>query len=127
MTGPRPYLTTLIASLLLAVALFFIHQIDRFEPHLAFSGVVMVLFIGLTAAGLFFAERAARSSNRNRYLQVFMGFMMAKLFGSILIVIVYFMGFKPENRYFVIPFLLIYLVYSGIETYYFMKIGRKKV
>lgn len=127
MTGPRPYRTTLIASLLLTVALFFLHQIDRFEPHLVFSIVVMVLFIGLTVAGLYFADLAARNANRNRYLQVFMGFMMAKLFGSILIIVVYFMGFKPENRYFVLPFLLIYLVYSGIETYYFMKIGRKKV
>ena len=120
----KPYRVLAFTTAILLVVLVFLHQLDLFAPHVFFSSFTLATFVLLTLGGILAADRAAQSANKFRFLQVFMGFMMAKLFLSVLLVAGYYLGVKPDNRLFVIPFVLIYLVYSGLETWYFMKRGK---
>ena len=120
----NPFRATAVLTVVLLIGLYFLHQLPLFRPHLFFSSFTLAVFVLLTIGGFLAANRAAASDNKFRYLQVFMGFMMAKLFLSILLVVGYHFSVQPSNRYFAVPFVLIYLSYSGLETWYFMKRGK---
>lgn len=120
----NPFRATFLLTIVLLIGLFFLHRLPVLQPHILFSSITLAVFVLLTLGGFLAANRAAQSQNKFRYLQIFMVFMMAKLFVSVLIVAGYHLSFQPDNRYFVLPFVLIYLLYSGLETWYFMKRGK---
>lgn len=69
---------------------------------------------------------AIKSKVRNLFVYLVLYNVLIKLLLSFLIVFIYVKQFAPQNKSFLIPFLLAYLVFTVYETY-FLNIQAKQV
>ena len=90
--------------------------------------LLMYLSIGFFTAlaiGVFhLSERAARMNSRTFFMQIVMINTMAKMFGSVALVIGYFSVIKPSTTKFIVPFLIVYILYTIFDAYFMMKQSR---
>ena len=83
----------------------------------------IVLFIAFCGGLFYLGKRTARAENKFLFTNVFMGATMLKLFmcGGLIAAYV-FLG-SPENKLFVVPFFLSYMVYTALEVTFLMKLS----
>lgn len=75
-------------------------------------------------AGLFWVgSRTAQAENKYLFTNVFMGVTMLKLFLCGGLITAYFFLSEPENKLFVVPFFLSYLVYTILEIVFLVKLA----
>lgn len=117
-----------LAFITLPLVIFFIilHlTVPAFQPYSYVSWISVVFFTVFSWFVSIFGEAAAKSENNNDFIRFIMMVIMGKLFFSIFIVVGYVMIVQPENRYVVLPFLPIYIIYAIFETSYLMKLAKK--
>ncbi|MFT5997606.1 MAG: hypothetical protein ACI81P_000051 [Neolewinella sp.] len=74
--------------------------------------------------GLFWVgSRTANAENKYLFSNVFMGVTMLKLFLCGGLIAAYFFLGEPENKLFVVPFFLSYLVYTTLEIVFLIKLA----
>jgi len=69
-------------------------------------------------------RKAAFSDNKHDFTNVSLGVTIGKIFIAILFILGYNQLMQPDSRFFIIPFFLMYLIYTIFETYIMMKLGR---
>jgi len=74
----------------------------------------------------FFGKRAATSSNRNAFTSLILAITAIKMFVAIGAVFIYVSIARPTSRTFVIPFLIVYFIYTVYETYMLTALGREQ-
>lgn len=126
MSPVRFFWQTAVLSLAVAVGIYFVNRLDRFQEFKLFSWWSYAFFILLTIAMYFFAVKAAKSDTKSLFTSVALGFTASKMFFSVLLIVVYDKLWSPSSRLFVLPFLGIYLIYTIFETYIMMKLGKLK-
>lgn len=109
-----------------AIGLWFFHEIPWLRAHINFSLACLVIFTIMTILMFFAARQAAMSSNKNDFTTVALGFSGGKIFLSALLILVYIKLGKPDTRFFVLPFLGIYVVYTVFEVYFMMRLGQQR-
>lgn len=62
--------------------------------------------------------------NKNDFSRLVLGFTGFKMMFSVALVFIYQAVAEPTSRWFVIPFLIIYILYTIFETYFLMRLGR---
>ncbi len=81
-----------------------------------------ILFFTFLAMGVFhLSERAANANNKNFFMQIVMINTMMKMFGSVVVVIGYFYFTKPSTTKFIVPFIIVYVMYTIFDAYFMMK------
>ena len=113
-----------LISLLSAIGLYFVHQIPILAPHSALSWGSLGFFVALSLVMFFVGRKAAVSQNKNDFTNVFLLFLMAKLFSCAILVIVYLKTVEPQTKLFVLPFFGLYIIYTVFEVYFLSKLGR---
>jgi len=110
-----------LTSILLYVILGFAIPIF---PYLDFF-IISILFFLVYNLVLFFASKRAKSSKvKNQFIHLVLYNVFVKIILSFLIVFVYFKITEPDNKFFIVPFLICYLVYTVFETYFMSKEAR---
>ena len=107
--------------------LFFLHQIPQLQPHGLLSWISLGAFIGLSVLMYFVGEKSAKDENKNNFTNVVLGFTMGKMFLSIMVIYMYFELAQPEGKFFILPFFIVYFIFTAFETYFMMKLGKTKV
>ena len=113
-----------ILSIFTAIALFGLNQWSVLSPYQDFSWISLAFFVLLTLAMYGVGTLTAKSKNTAAFTGTILGFTFAKMLFSLVIVIVYFQYMKPSSKVFVIPFFIVYLVYTAFETWFMMKLGK---
>lgn len=123
----RNFLTQLGAvSLFAFLLLFLLNLVPQFRTFQIFSYISCVGFILFSGMMYFLAERAARSADKNLFLQQVLLTTFMKMALCIFIIVGYFKLAAPETKMYAIPFLMIYLVFTIFETYFMMKLSNVK-
>ena len=113
-------ITLVISSLTAGVAAELLN-VSQHNPLMYLS----IAFFTILAIGVFhLSERAARMNSRNFFMQIVMINTMAKMFGSVALVIGYFSITKPSTTKFIVPFLIVYILYTIFDAYFMMKQSR---
>ncbi|MBB4078720.1 hypothetical protein GGR28_001333 [Lewinella aquimaris] len=108
-----------LAALGLATA----HLLLSIDYALPFSVGTMLLFV-LICVGLFFlGRRSAGAENKHLFSNVFMGATMVKMLLCGMLVVTYVLLGAPPNKLFIVPFFWLYIVYTGFEVYFLMKLS----
>lgn len=115
-----------LLMILTAVGLWLLNALPWLQAHLSFSWACLVIFTLLTILMFFAARQASMSSNKNDFTTVALGFSGGKIFLSAILVLVYLKLGKPDTRFFVLPFLGIYVVYTVFEVYFMMRLGQQR-
>lgn len=113
-----------LLSLATILILFCLHLNSALRPFQNLSWFSCGFFILLSIVMYYFAAKATTSDNKNTFTNVSIGFMMVKMMFSILIILAYSKLMKPESKLFLIPFFLIYLLFTIFETYFMLKLGK---
>lgn len=67
--------------------------------------------------------KAANSTNKNIFIQTVMVNIFVKMVSILMIVVIYYKIYNPKDKIIIIPFLVIYLLYSVFETYFSYKLA----
>lgn len=111
---------TVVTGLLCAL----LHMAPQLSPYWLLSAITIFLFTLFSIAAFYAGKFAAKSSNKHLFTNVIMGFTLLKMMLSGAIVIVYNLLAEPEDKVFVLPFFLIYLIYTVFETIVMIKQAR---
>lgn len=117
----------IIITLLLTTVIFVLSFIEIFKDSLAISLSSIVFFVSLSIAVFYLGNAAARSTNKNRLTQLIMILVFFKLFSCLLIIMIYDRFFHPVNNYYVLPFFLIYILYTVFEVIMLTKANKLSV
>ncbi|WP_116106655.1 hypothetical protein [Lewinella sp. IMCC34191] len=90
---------------------------------LPFSIITLVLFLGICVALFFLGRRSAGAENRMLFSNVFLAATIAKMFLCGMLVVGYVILAEPTSKLFIVPFFWLYLVYTGFEVYFLMKLS----
>lgn len=124
MSQGRFYLQLILLSLLVAIALYFLHQLPQLQAYSLLSWISLVFFIVLSAIMYRVGYQAAVSDNKHHFTNTVMGFTIGKMMIAILIILGYLKLAEPETKLFVLPFFGIYLIYTIFETYFMIRLGK---
>lgn len=115
----------ILYSLLSFVLLMgFHHFVDSSQPN--FSWLSLAFFILFSALMYFFGWQTSTSSDRNAFTRTVIGFMALKMFFSVILVATYVKLNEPDSKFFLIPFIIVYLVFTSFETYFMSRLGKRK-
>jgi hypothetical protein len=110
--------------LLTGLVLVFIHILQPFAPYKMLSMASLVFFAVFTVSIYFTAANAALSKDRNAFTRLIMLSTFVKMVLTGALIIGYHHFFKPADNYFLIPFFLIYIVFTTFETIFMSKLGK---
>ena len=94
-----------------------------------YNGVVwfsLALFIPLSICMFFVGKRASTSANKSLFHSLIMPFTFIKMLSAVIVLLIYKKVFHPETKYFLLPFFLVYFVFTIFETYFMIKIAKQK-
>ena len=88
------------------------------SPYLDISVFSLVVFVLFTIGIFFLGDKASKNKAGNLFLYIIILNVFLKLLGSFALVFLYVEIKSPASRLFIIPFLIIYLVFTIFETYF---------
>lgn len=113
-----------IVTLLAAGAAYGMLALPKLQayPYVAFGSLAVFFLISIImyVAG----KKAALSENKHNFTNVSLGITIGKIFIAILFILGYDQLLEPASRFFIIPFFIMYLIYTIFETYVMMKLGK---
>lgn len=115
-----------VLSAILALCLFLLHTFTPFKAYSTISWLSLALFIVLSIGMYLGGFNAAMSENKHTFTNAVLGFTIGKMVLSVIVILGYNEIFKPESKLFIIPFFVIYVIFTVFETYFMMKLGKMK-
>ena len=117
-------LQLLIFTAICAAVLFGgIHQVSIFQSDQYLSIIGMVMFNIYTIGLYILSTISMRSPNKGMFTAVHIGTIFFKMVLTIAIAMMYKKNFGPESRYYILPFIMIYVAYTAYETHLMMRIS----
>ncbi len=118
------FLLLLAAVTVLAVAgVAACHALLPIGYALPFSIATLLLFLVVSVVIFFLGRRSAGATNKHLFSNVFMGATMVKMLLCGMLVAGYVILGEPASKLFIVPFFWLYLVYTGFEVYFLMKLS----
>ena len=115
-----------IFSFIMLAILIALAYVPLTLPYQNFGWLSWVIFICLSLWMFYIGQRAAVSNNKFAFSNLVIGTMIIKLFLGFTLSVLYYQLAQPANKYFIIPLSVVYLGYTGFETYFMMKLGKNK-
>lgn len=123
---PAAFFTQLAAVTALAAALItgldFVPLIHGQGKGLAWAGLVVFLLISILM--YFVGKQSATSRQLSAFTGQVMVFSFIKMMLAVFTVVLYHRSVQPTQKYFVLPFLGVYILYTIFETYFLMRLAK---
>lgn len=71
-------------------------------------------------------KKLSKSKNLFRFNEVIVFSTLSKMLFSIIMLVAFKKIFQPSSKYVILPFIVIYLVYTIFETYFLTKLAKQK-
>lgn len=92
--------------------------------HLLAAWWAIGLFWVLSVLMFVFGNISVQAINKKLFTQLTIFFTFTKLLCSISCIVIYKSKMQPADKWFVVPFLLIYLIFTIFETYFMFKLSQ---
>jgi hypothetical protein len=123
----KTFYKLLVSVSLLTVAILFL--LSQFFPVLKsysdLGWLSFILFFTITIMMFFFGKQAIDSPSKMMFSNVSMAFLLMKMLLSIMILVLYKKLAHPASNTFIVPFFIVYLIFTIFETYVMLKLTRK--
>ena len=116
----------LLVTLFTVILLYFCYTLLPISQYLALGIIGLVFFVLLSILIFYLARKAAVAKNLNAFTHLIMYNLLIKLFFSFIIVMAYYYLVRPEERLFIVPFIVIYLIFTIFEALFLSREARKK-
>lgn len=109
----------LILAILSSIAIFFFFKLFiPLGPYMEFLFWSLGFFILLSVMAYVMAYLSIKLKDGAPFLMLIVGNVFLKIIGSFLFVAIYAKYNTPKDRYFLVPFLITYLIFTIFETYF---------
>ena len=133
MTKGRFILSFLVVSAITAALVTMVYLLPGISPYLDLGCLSWVLFSVLSVVLFYIADKVVNHPERTKFISLTIANMLIKMMVSIGLIWTYYVVKKPQSGLFVIPFLLVYGIFTIFETRFLLQIadqtnkhGRKK-
>ncbi|NNF34416.1 MAG: hypothetical protein HKN68_09930 [Saprospiraceae bacterium] len=114
------YVTLVSIGLLIPCYLFL-----PIRPFMSLGIIGLVFFVLLSIFVFKLSLKVAESKDLNAFTRLIMYNLMIKLFMSIFIVLIYYKVVEPTERLFILPFIVIYLIFTIFEAMFLSRQARQ--
>lgn len=114
---------TIILSSLIVIGLSYWAQTGPYSQLGWFS---ILMFSCLSGVVFLLGKKTVDHPVRTRFIGVTIANMMLKMFFSIALILVYYKWKGPQSPYFILPFIIIYLIYTIFETKFLLNLANQK-
>ena len=90
----------------------------------SFSLLTTGVFAVIVGTAYILALRSVGSKNKYAFVQLVMGLIIVKMAICVLLVVFHIKTAQPESKLFVLPFLMVYLIFTIFEVYVLQKVAR---
>ena len=118
------YQQLILLSLGILAVVLTLGQQAQYSSYIDISTVSLIFFTLLSIIVFHLGLRMIKSRNMIDFSRLVLGFTGFKMMLSVALVFIYQSVAEPTDRWFVIPFLLIYVLYTIFEIYFLMRLGR---
>lgn len=116
-----------LATLFLLIVIIGLGQFEAFKEGFYFN-IIGLIYLNLVSLFAFrMMVKAVESDNNQDFMLYTAAAFASKFFLSIGFVAVYFFVWEPQGKYFILPFFLMYLIFSGLiafDTKRVFKLGK---
>ena len=63
------------------------------------------------------------NDNKNTFIGLMYAYMGGKMFLSVVLIMLYYFYVEPETKLFILPFFVVYLIFTIFESYFLMKLN----
>jgi len=111
----------ILISIVLYIGLSFAVKLYPYLDLFIASNVFFILYCVV----LFYLSRmTAQSKIKNQFIHLILYNVFIKIILSFLIIFIYFKITTPQDKLFIVPFILCYFVYSIYETHFMSKMAK---
>ena len=114
----------IIGSIILLISL---SRLEAFSSSSSFSWIILVLFIILTVYAYYRSKKLATHSDNNAFSRMVLGFIGIKVVLCLGLMLSYAKFWNPNDKMVLIPFLILYSIYTIFEVSVMTKNGQIKV
>ncbi|MEM6723589.1 MAG: hypothetical protein AAF598_06095 [Bacteroidota bacterium] len=115
-------LSLFAASVAGILGLFYL--IPSLQPFLGFGWVTWLVFTVISYLMYLLGKRSVSSNQKGAFINMSMFFNGLKIGVSIILVLCYLRLFKPASQLFLIPFFLVYVLFTIFEIYFLSKLAK---
>ncbi len=124
---PASFFSSLtIISAITALGLFGLNQIQAIAPYSTFSWLCLGSFIALSLLMYVAGYITVNSNNKHIFTSIILASTLGKMMLSVILVALYYKFATPSSKAFVIPFFIVYLIFTSFETWFMMKLGKQQ-
>ena len=124
----KTYFLQLIMTIgISAAVLISLHLLPEVAPYWKLSVASVIFFALLTLLIFLIAKRAVQSPDPNTFTRISLLFVFVKLVAALAFIVLYDQLIEPKTRWFVLPFLLVYVLFTIFEVIFMMALSREKV
>ncbi len=121
------FLTQLAIITLFCALAILVSSYLGFAALQAIAWASLAFFALLCLPMYYFSQRAMYSEDKFQFTNLFLVFTSTKMFAAIIIVLIYHKFAQPTSNHFLIPFFVIYLIYTIFEVYFLIQISKTEV
>jgi len=114
-------LTVSICLVLLGFNMF-----PQYKPLIDVAWIAVLFFLCFNIVVFFIGKRLAVSADKYAFSRFVLGSMVLKMALTVVIVLAYNNLWQPASKYFVFPFIFVYIAFTIFETYFLMLLSKEK-
>ncbi len=86
----------------------------------------VILFVVISVVMYYAGKWGVEHANKNIFTSLLFGFVAAKMFLSVVLILIYYLLQEPTNKLFILPFFLVYVIYTVFECVYLTRLNQVK-
>ena len=115
-----------VLFLILTPVLVFVHSFENQQKTVDLSLISIFVFTVLSILLFLMLQRSVKSPNRQLFISYTMLNTLVKMVLSITLLVTYKKVVHPSDASFIIPFLVIYVIFTIFETKFMLQIANQK-
>lgn len=121
------FLTGLLISILACVAIYMgLLQIIPEHDYTDVNYYTIAMFVVISIIVYLMANKALKSNNKNSFLNIVVMNLFMKMVASFILIGIYVKMTSPEDKMYLIPLTINYLIFTIFETYFLSKAAKVK-
>ena len=119
------FLKSLLGAIVVSAVSYF--GLISFFPSFTYTDLSIIAIIMFSIISLlifYLANKAIQSDNKYSFLNIVVMNLFIKIMLSFIVVVTYVKMTNPEDKWYLIPFTMIYLIFTIFETYFLSKAAK---
>lgn len=113
----------LMVTVLVGVVVWLLSSLPVFHAHQRLSWLSLLLFSFISIVMYFTGRWGVNNDNKNTFIGLMYAYMGGKMFLSVVLIMLYYFYVEPETKLFILPFFVVYLIFTVFESYFLMKLN----